>query len=127
MKMCDFGFSKRDRLQSAPKTRVGTPAYIAPEIIANRAGERINAGPSDIWSCGVLLYFMLFGGYPFEHPDDKRDPRRLIKMVKRIRQADYVHPENVSPECADLFSRIFVADPDSRIQLHEIMAHPWFR
>lgn len=126
LKLCDFGYSKRERYQSAPGSRVGTPAYLAPEVILTRAGQKFDGKYADIWSCGVMLYVMLCGAYPFERQEDRNDPQRLKKMIQRILRVEYFPPANVSPECEDLFSRIFVADPTKRIKIHELMAHPWF-
>jgi len=38
LKICDFGYSKDEKYQSAPASRVGTPAYLAPEVSAGRFG-----------------------------------------------------------------------------------------
>lgn len=46
----------------------GTPAYIAPEIIAEEGYE---GGTVDLWSAGVVLYAMLYGNVPFKGADMK--------------------------------------------------------
>ncbi|KVI02663.1 Protein kinase, ATP binding site-containing protein [Cynara cardunculus var. scolymus] len=102
LKICDFGYSKSSVLHSQPKSTI-----------------------ADVWSCGVTLYVMLVGGYPFEDPNEPRDFR---KTIHRILEVQYSIPENIpiSPECRHLLSRIFIGDPTQRITMAEIKAHEWF-
>ena len=58
LKICDFGYSKNEFVDSRPKSVSGTPDYIAPEVLLNDAYDGKKA---DIWSCGVMLYVMLTG------------------------------------------------------------------
>lgn len=122
LKICDFGYSKSSVLHSQPKSTVGTPAYIAPEVLLR---QEYDGKIADVWSCGVTLYVMLVGAYPFEDPDEPRDYR---KTIQRILSVKYAIPEDVriSPECCHLISRIFVADPATRISIPEIKNHAWF-
>ena len=43
VQLCDFGFSKDQNNQSAPTSRVGTPAYLAPEVITSQPGQAYDA------------------------------------------------------------------------------------
>jgi len=122
LKICDFGYSKSSVLHSQPKSTVGTPAYVAPEVLSRK---EYNGKIADVWSCGVTLYVMLVGAYPFEDPDD---PRNIRKTIQRILSVHYTIPDyvRISSECKHLLSRIFVADPDKRITVPEIEEHSWF-
>jgi serine/threonine-protein kinase SRK2 len=150
IKLCDFGYSKHEKLQSAPGSRVGTPAYLAPEVISTLKGDTYDGKIADIWSCGVMLYVMLTGSYPFERQGDKTSASKLQLMIARILKVDYkvcvvrmlaaslqTHspvctypqfPPNVdpSPELQDLLDRILTRDPARRITIAEIFEHPWF-
>ncbi|KAK9830549.1 hypothetical protein WJX72_012403 [[Myrmecia] bisecta] len=129
LKICDFGYSKHEKFQSAPGSRVGTPAYLAPEVIMTTKGQTYDGKIADIWSCGVMLYVMLVGAYPFERPEDKHDNQKLQKMIQRILKVEYEFPPHVkvSRECRDLLAHILVPEPAKRITVLEIQNHPWYR
>ncbi|KAJ3671443.1 hypothetical protein LUZ60_007522 [Juncus effusus] len=122
LKICDFGYSKSSLLHSRPKSTVGTPAYIAPEVLSRR---EYDGKMADVWSCGVTLYVMLVGAYPFEDPDDPKNFRKTIGRIMSVQYKipDYVH---VSQDCRDILARIFVPNSARRITIREIRNHPWF-
>ncbi|KAL4421960.1 hypothetical protein ABPG77_007902 [Micractinium sp. CCAP 211/92] len=126
VKICDFGYSKNTETDSTPKTTVGTPAYVAPEVLTRGtvALLQYDGEKADVWSCGVALYTMLVGGYPFQDPADPRSCRKT-----RILAVQYSIPPqlNLSDSCVDLLRRIFVPDPAQRISLAQIRQHPWFQ
>ena len=81
LKICDFGYSKHFRfIDSEPKSTVGTPAYIAPEVLSRKAYD---GKAADVWSCGVTLYVMVIGAYPFEDPSDARNFRKIQRIFVR--------------------------------------------
>ncbi|KAK9915945.1 hypothetical protein WJX75_006306 [Coccomyxa subellipsoidea] len=130
IKLCDFGYSKDEKFQSAPGSKVGTPAYLAPEVISTTRGRTYDGKAADVWSCGVMLYVMLSAQYPFGRPEDTnlKLARQMHNMLQRILSVDYQLPYNkqVSAECKDLLQRILVADPAKRITMADIQRHPWF-
>ncbi|KAF3528224.1 hypothetical protein DY000_02041336 [Brassica cretica] len=122
LKICDFGYSKSSLLHSRPKSTVGTPAYIAPEVLSRR---EYDGKMADVWSCGVTLYVMLVGAYPFEDPEDPKNFRKTMQRILAVQYKipDYVH---ISQDCKHILSHIFVANPLKRITIAEIKKHPWF-
>ncbi|KAK9837089.1 hypothetical protein WJX81_002014 [Elliptochloris bilobata] len=117
LKICDFGYSKHE-MNSSAKTGVGTPIYMAPEIIYG--GNRYDAKAADLWSVGVILFAMLIGRYPFS--------QRESNVARNIVSATYSLPDDVqvSAPCRDLLARLLVANPSERMSMEEIKVHSWF-
>ena len=62
VKLGDFGFCKQLEHTGFTKTKLGSPLYMAPEILN---GQEYNS-QADIWSLGILVYEMLYGYCPYE-------------------------------------------------------------
>ncbi|XP_074353064.1 serine/threonine-protein kinase SAPK1-like [Apium graveolens] len=122
VKICDFGYSKSSVFHSQPKSTVGTPAYVAPEVLSRKAYD---GKISDVWPWRVTLYVMLVGTYPFSDPNDPND---FKKTIERILKAPFFIPNciQISMECRHLLSKIFITNPEKRITISEIKGHPWF-
>lgn len=56
LKVVDFGTSRSFEANKKMSQKIGTPYYIAPEVLLNNYDEKC-----DIWSCGVILFIMLCG------------------------------------------------------------------
>lgn len=129
LKLCDFGYSKNSWQGSLPKTRVGTAAYISPEVAkANTTTIRYDTEKADVWSSAVTLYCMLAGRYPFT-ADGGRVPQ--LHNIKQLEDADVLRAleqlSDVSPGCKTLLCHMLKINPEDRISLDSIMQDPWFR
>lgn len=119
IKLIDFGFSKRmDTENQQMQTMVGTPSYVSPELLTGTYGQE-----SDLWSCGVILYTILSGRYPFYDEDEQT----IYKLVKQgALHLDDTAWSNISPEAKDLVTRLLEKDPTKRYTAVQALAHPWF-
>jgi len=128
VKLCDFGYSKHEELDSIATSRVGTPDYMSPEILRSRGGA-YDAKRADLWSCGVVLFVMVVGKYPFSSKEDAEfrveEQHRLV--LNRILELKYSIPPFLSAPCADLVQRLLDPNPDTRITIPDIIQHPWHK
>lgn len=116
IKIVDFGLSNFMKDGQFLKTGCGSLHYAPPEIIM---GKRYTGAEVDTWSCGVILYAMLTGYLPFDE-----DNQSLL--VKRICTGNFVIPENVSPDAADLITKMLKVHPLERIKMSDIKRHTFF-
>lgn len=129
VRLSDFGLAAfmdddRDKLLSEV---VGTPEYLAPEIISrNENNERPGYGtPVDIWAAGVLMYWMLGGCLPFDGPDNGA-VFRMIRNENPDMKSDSCW-QDVSEDAKSLVSSLLNKDPGKRISALGALAHPWFQ
>ncbi|CAI0422183.1 unnamed protein product [Linum tenue] len=123
-KICNAGRFSEDEARFFFQQLISGVSYCHSMEVLSR--KEYDGKIADVWSCGVTLYVMLVGGYPFEDPDD---PRNFKKTIQRILSVHYSIPDyvRVSKECKHLLSTIFVADPEKRITIPEIKKHLWFQ
>lgn len=79
VKLCDFGFARIIGEKSFRRSVVGTPAYLAPEVLRSKGYNR----SLDMWSVGVIVYVSLSGTFPFNEDEDIND---------QIQNAAFMYP-----------------------------------
>jgi len=109
IKLIDFGLSNFRQDGVFRTTFCGTPAYASPEILL---GTKYNGPEVDVWSLGVVLFAMLTSQFPFT-------------TISDILKGKFKEPENVTPECVDLLSRMLKVEKEVRETLPGVLKHPW--
>uniref|UniRef100_M4BTT3 Protein kinase domain-containing protein n=1 Tax=Hyaloperonospora arabidopsidis (strain Emoy2) TaxID=559515 RepID=M4BTT3_HYAAE len=119
----DFGLSKEDDEGS---TFVGTPEYLAPELLCSQRTATSYGNTVDWWSYGVLVYEMIQGHTPFW------DKNRREMFQNILSKEPLYPPVHFSPTATDFLQRLLVKNPQQRLGCGsdgalEIMGHAWFK
>uniref|UniRef100_A0A8C2PVQ5 Protein kinase D1 n=1 Tax=Cyprinus carpio TaxID=7962 RepID=A0A8C2PVQ5_CYPCA len=118
VKLCDFGFARIIGEKSFRRSVVGTPAYLAPEVLRNKGYNR----SLDMWSVGVIVYVSLSGTFPFNEDVDIHD---------QIQNAAFMYPPNpwktVTPEAIDLINNLLQVKMRKRYSVDKSLSHPWLQ
>lgn len=119
-KMIDFGTAKF--VSSRTYTVVGTPHYMAPEVILGK-GYSLSA---DYWTVGIMIYEFLCGMVPFG--DEEEDPYRIYEKVleRRLVYPQYVIRSNKPLQAAPMIELLLNKNAAMRGTIESIKAHKWF-
>ncbi|XP_070844007.1 serine/threonine-protein kinase D3-like [Chaetodon trifascialis] len=118
VKLCDFGFARIIGEKSFRRSVVGTPAYLAPEVLRSKGYNR----SLDMWSVGVIIYVSLSGTFPFNEDEDIND---------QIQNAAFMYPPNpwkeISEEATDLINNLLQVKMRKRYSVDKSLSHPWLQ
>lgn len=102
-------------------TGVGTPMYMAPEILQGKSYNN----QADLWSVGVTYYEMLFGKAPFSGKDEKGLLNDIMKNSgKNLKFPTYIN--KISMECMCLLRNMLEPIPSNRILWSQFFRHKIF-
>lgn len=111
-KIADFGMSRELR-QGLAETQVGSPLYMAPEVLSNS----VYNNKCDVWSVGIIFYKMIVGSTPYD------EAKSWFALETAIRDADPMSRASKVVMCDDiraLLSRMLERDPTLRISWEEL-------
>uniref|UniRef100_A0A3Q3BBX7 protein kinase C n=1 Tax=Kryptolebias marmoratus TaxID=37003 RepID=A0A3Q3BBX7_KRYMA len=118
VKLCDFGFARIIGEKSFRRSVVGTPAYLAPEVISSSGYNR----SLDMWSVGVIMYVSLSGTFPFNEDEDIR---------QQITNAAFMYPRqpwaSISLEGVSLINNLLQVSMKRRFTVGKALGHSWLQ
>lgn len=119
IKLIDFGTCNFFDGKTKLTLKVGTPYYIAPEVLKRSYNEKC-----DIWSCGVILYILLCGYPPFSGDSTEE----IIESVMSGKfTMDGPEWKKISSSAKDLVHKLLELKPEKRFTAQEAIDHPWIQ
>lgn len=119
LKAIDFGLSIFFKPGERFSEIVGSPYYMAPEVLKRNYGPEI-----DIWSAGVILYILLCGVPPFWAESEQGVAQAILRGIIDFKRDPW---PNVSESAKSLVRQMLEPDPKKRLTAKQVLEHPWLQ
>eukprot|EP00250_Pteridium_aquilinum_P005248 c15373_g1_i1 orf=521-2083(-) len=117
LRAIDFGLSVFFKPGEIFHDVVGSPYYVAPEVLRKSYGPQ-----ADVWSAGVILYILLSGVPPFWAETEQG----IFDQVLGGALDFHCDPwPQISASAKNLIKNMLNSDPGKRFTAHEVLCHPW--
>ena len=118
IKLIDFGLSRKYDKEQKMHSILGTPYYVAPEVLKGEYDEKC-----DIWSIGAMTYLMLCGEPPFNGNSNNEIFKKIVKENFKFKNIMW---KNISPKAKDFVKICLNKNSSKRPSAKEALNHPWF-
>ncbi|XP_042491543.1 calcium-dependent protein kinase 13 [Macadamia integrifolia] len=119
LKAIDFGLSIFFKPGERFSEIVGSPYYMAPEVLKRNYGPEI-----DIWSAGVILYILLCGVPPFWAESEQGVAQAILRGLIDFKRDPW---PNISESAKSLVRQMLEPDPKVRLTAKQVLEHPWLQ
>ena len=120
IKIMDFGLSKIISPSEKTVEGYGTLSYVAPEVLLRTPYNK----EVDIWSMGVILFYMLSGHLPFRGSKEKEVAEKIVYNELEFDEDDW---ETRTQKVQNLISCCLEKKAEDRITIDQFINHPWFK
>ncbi|OMO51135.1 hypothetical protein COLO4_37795 [Corchorus olitorius] len=117
LKAIDFGLSVFFKPGERFSEIVGSPYYMAPEVLKRNYGPEV-----DVWSAGVILYILLCGVPPFWAETEQGVALAILRGVIDFKREPW---SQVSESAKSLVRQMLEPDPKKRLTAQQVLEHPW--
>ena len=118
IKLIDFGLSRKYAKDEKMHTILGTPYYVAPEVLKGEYDEKC-----DIWSIGAMTYLMLCGDPPFTGSSNNEIFKKIVKNELKFNPYKW---KNISSSAKDFVKMCLNKNASERPSASKAVEHKWF-
>ncbi|XP_040988285.1 calcium-dependent protein kinase 10-like [Juglans microcarpa x Juglans regia] len=119
LKAIDFGLSVFFKQGERFSEIVGSPYYMAPEVLKRNYGPEV-----DIWSAGVILYILLCGVPPFWAETEQGVALAILRGVIDFKREPW---PQISDSAKGLVRQMLEPDPRKRLTAQQVLDHSWLQ
>ncbi|ESR52907.1 calcium-dependent protein kinase 10 [Citrus sinensis] len=119
LKAIDFGLSVFFKSGEKFSEIVGSPYYMAPEVLKRNYGPEV-----DVWSAGVILYILLCGVPPFWAETEQGVALAILRGVIDFKREPW---PQISESAKSLVRQMLESDPKKRLTAQQVLEHPWLQ